>query len=283
MKPAFQKNAALLADMAQARQRNQARVWWLGQSGFLLHTAGVSILFDPYLSDSLTRKYADTDKPHVRLTEPVIDPAKLTGVDLITSSHLHTDHFDGETLLPLLEGNPHARLLLPRANLDSALQKLGPVASRLIPIDAGETVTLDGMKLHGIPAAHNTVERDEQGHCRFLGFVAQAGGLSVYHSGDTLLHDGLSAALRRFPIDLALLPINGNKPERRVAGNLHGVEAARLAAEISARLAIPHHFDMFAFNTEPPDEFEAECRRLGQPFHTLRNGEGLDLSTANAG
>ena len=37
------------------------------------------------------------------------------------------------------------------------------------------------------------------------------------------------------------------------------------------------YFDMFAFNTEPPDEFEATCRELGQPFRTLRNGEGMDL------
>jgi L-ascorbate metabolism protein UlaG (beta-lactamase superfamily) len=50
-----------------------------------------------------------------------------------------------------------------------------------------------------------------------------------------------------------------------------------LASAIGARLAVPHHFDMFAFNTEPPDEFVAECRRLGQPYQVLENGSGLDL------
>ena len=34
---------------------------------------------------------------------------------------------------------------------------------------------------------------------------------------------------------------------------------------------------MFEFNTAAPDVFEAECRRLGQAFRTLRNGEGVDL------
>jgi L-ascorbate metabolism protein UlaG (beta-lactamase superfamily) len=58
---------------------------------------------------------------------------------------------------------------------------------------------------------------------------------------------------------------------------MDGREAAWLAREVGARLAIPHHFDMFEFNTEPPDVFEAECRRLGQAFRTLRNGEGVDL------
>ena len=67
-------------------------------------------------------------------------------------------------------------------------------------------------------------------------------------------------------IDVALLPINGRAPERRVAGNLNGEEAAALAHEIGARLAVPMHFEMFEFNTEPPDAFVAACERLGQPL-----------------
>jgi L-ascorbate metabolism protein UlaG (beta-lactamase superfamily) len=62
-----------------------------------------------------------------------------------------------------------------------------------------------------------------------------------------------------------------------VAGNLDGSEAALLAYEISAGVAVPHHFDMFEFNTAPPDEFVAECHRLGQECRALRNGEGMDL------
>ena len=128
-----------------------------------------------------------------------------------------------------------------------------------------------------MPSAHEQVERDERGLYRFLGFVVRVDGLTVYHSGDTRLHDGLAGALAPWRPDVVLLPINGSKPERRVAGNMDGQEAAWLAHELGARLAIPHHFDMFRFNTEPPDVFEAECRRLGQAFKTLRNGEGVDV------
>jgi L-ascorbate metabolism protein UlaG (beta-lactamase superfamily) len=79
--------------------------------------------------------------------------------------------------------------------------------------------------------------------------------------------------LRRHRIDLALLPINGDLPERRVAGNLNGAEAAALARDVSARVVIPCHFDMFEFNTDSPDEFVAACRRLDQSFKVLRAGE----------
>jgi L-ascorbate metabolism protein UlaG (beta-lactamase superfamily) len=282
MKPACQKDDALLRDIAEARTRGQARLWWLGQSGFLVQVAGKSVLFDPYLSDSLTAKYAQTDKPHERLTERVISPSQLTGVDVITSSHNHTDHLDAETLLPLLDANPRATLVVPRANVSFVLDRLGRVESRLVPIDAGETVRISGVELLGIPAAHNTVERDALGHCRFLGMVAQVEEWKLYHSGDTMLHDGLVPALRPLSIDVALVPINGNKPERRVAGNLNGAEAAKLSLDIGARLSVPHHFDMFAFNNEPPDLFVTECRRLGQAFRVLENGEGLDLGVSRA-
>jgi L-ascorbate metabolism protein UlaG (beta-lactamase superfamily) len=277
LRPAFQKDEALLADIAEARRRGARRLWWLGQSGFLLHAGGKTVLFDPYLSDSLTRKYENTDKPHIRLTERVLAPERLIGVDYITCSHNHTDHLDPETLLPILHTNPNAKLLVPAANVSFVLGRLGPVKSHLVPIDAGESISVANVIFLAIPAAHNTIERDDQGRCRFLGYVARVGQFSLYHSGDTLLHEGLFTALRPLAVDVACLPINGNKPERRVAGNLSGLESARLAHEVDARLAIPHHFDMFAFNTEPPDQFEAECLRLGQPFHTLQNGEGVDL------
>src|SRR5258706_7314584 len=91
-------------------------LWWLGQSGFMWVQRGRGVLLDPYLSDSLTRKYASTDKPHVRITPLVIEADQLGAVgafDLITSSHNHNDHLDAVTLLPNLSFHPHARLLIP--------------------------------------------------------------------------------------------------------------------------------------------------------------------------
>jgi L-ascorbate metabolism protein UlaG (beta-lactamase superfamily) len=278
MKAALQKDDELRADMARARAEGRARLWWLGQSGFLLYTSGGAVLFDPYLSDSLTRKYAGTGQPHVRMTERVIAPYQLTGINVIVVSHNHTDHFDAETIWPLLAANAGAKLVIPRASRAFAQKRLGQVEG-VVEVDAGESVTVAGVELHGIAAAHNTVERDEEGRCRFLGYVARVDGFTIYHSGDTLWHDALVGALAPFRPDVALVPINGNKPARRVAGNLDGREAARLAFEIGAGVAVPHHFDMFEFNTEPPDEFEAQCRLLGQKYRTLRPGEGMDLST----
>ena len=73
------RDDALVAD-AEAAPRDALCLWWLGQSGFLVAWAGVRVLLDPYLSDSLTRKYAGTDRPHVRMTARVVAPERLTGL-----------------------------------------------------------------------------------------------------------------------------------------------------------------------------------------------------------
>jgi L-ascorbate metabolism protein UlaG (beta-lactamase superfamily) len=68
----------------------------------------------------------------------------------------------------------------------------------------------------------------------------------------------------------------GGPPERGVAGNHPAAAAARLANHINAWVAIPCHYDMFEFNTASPDDFAAECKRLGQRHRVLKLGERFD-------
>ena len=268
---------ALLADVRASDKRDgNFRLWWLGQSGFLLQWQGVHVLLDPYLSDSLTRKYSETDKPHVRMTELVIDPARLSFVDIATSSHNHTDHLDAETLSPLLSGNPRLKLVVAEANRAFVAERLGIDSAIPISVDDGATVEVSGIRFTGVASAHESVERDEQGRSRFLGYVLQFGEWVLYHSGDTIRYPEMAEKLRTFGVHVALLPINGRAPERRVPGNLSGPEAARLAKDIGAWTVIPCHFEMFEFNTASPDEFVAECRRIGQSYRVLRCGERWD-------
>ena len=268
---------ALLADIRASDKRDGSfRLWWLGQSGFLLQWQGVHVLLDSYLSDSLTRKYSQTDKPHVRMTELVVDPAQLSFVDVVTSSHNHTDHLDAETLRPILAGNPRPKLLIAESNRAFVAERLGIDSAIPIGVDDGTTVEVSGIRFSGVASAHETVERDELGRARFLGYALQFGDWVVYHSGDTIRYPEMAEKLRPFGAHIALLPINGRAPERRVAGNLSGPEAAQLAKDIGARMVIPCHFEMFEFNTASPGEFVTECRRLGQPCQVLRCGERWD-------
>jgi L-ascorbate metabolism protein UlaG (beta-lactamase superfamily) len=195
-------------------------LWWLGQSGFLLQWKGKRILMDPYLSDSLTKKYAGTEKPHIRMSERVIDPALLKNIFIVTSSHNHTDHLDAETLIPILKNNPDVRFIIPEANTDIVVERVKCGHDLPVKLSDGKSVTIDEFTLYGIPAKHNEIERDENGNCKYMGYVIEFGDHTVYHSGDTLWFDEMVDTLKPFEPDVAILPINGNDPARKVAGNL---------------------------------------------------------------
>jgi L-ascorbate metabolism protein UlaG (beta-lactamase superfamily) len=269
----LQAGDGLLADV-RAADPQRLHLWWLGQSGFLVAWQGSHLLLDPYLSDSLTRKYAGTDKPHERMTELVIAPERLDVVDVITASHAHTDHLDPDTLRAL----PDVPIVAPEAHRDLVVERSG---REPLGIDDGQTVEVAGFAISAVPAAHEAIERDGDGRMLHLGYVVQCGPLALYHAGDTIPYDRMAERVRAVAaIDVALLPINGRRPERRVSGNLWGDEAAELAHAIGARVAVPMHFEMFTFNSEPPDLFVETCRRLAQPYRVLRAGERLPISPA---
>ncbi len=79
-------------------------------------------------------------------------------------------------------------------------------------------------------------------------------------------------------MDVAFLPINGNKPERKVAGNLNAEEAALIGKSIGAKLVVPHHYHLFAFNTEDPKAFEEQCLKHGVNHKVLEIGEGVIIA-----
>ncbi|NDJ60789.1 MAG: MBL fold metallo-hydrolase [Chloroflexi bacterium] len=271
-----QMGAALVADIAAAQpEPGQIALWWLGQSGFCIKAASATVYIDLYLSEHLTTKYADTAKPHIRMTRAPLRGADLQDVAWVFATHKHSDHLDPGTLPDLLAANPTARLVLPQATRDHAVS-LGLDPAHLIPTRGAETLTLDGLTVHAVPAAHPALDHDAANGYPFLGYVFELDGVTVYHSGDTLVYEGLADQLAPHTIDIALLPINGTSARLKaldVPPNMNIPEALDLAATIGARLLIPHHYAMFTFNTADVNEFIQAAEISGQPYHVLRCGE----------
>jgi L-ascorbate metabolism protein UlaG (beta-lactamase superfamily) len=135
----LQSDAGFLADIERASRESPEKLhlWWLGQSGYLLRHRETTLLIDPYLSDSLTTKYMGTAKPHVRMHRRVVDPAELGRtlgrIDLVTSSHAHTDHLDPQTLQPLVQSARVRYFLVPRAIRDLAVERSNAASVREPP------------------------------------------------------------------------------------------------------------------------------------------------------
>jgi L-ascorbate metabolism protein UlaG (beta-lactamase superfamily) len=100
--------------------------------------------------------------------------------------------------------------------------------------------------------------------------------VTIYHSGDTVIYAGLAERLAQYPLDIAFLPINGSDERRHalhVPPNMTLHEALDLAGQVGKPLVIPHHYDMFTFNTADVGTFEQVAQEIGQPYHVMQCGE----------
>lgn len=136
---------------------------------------------------------------------------------------------------------------------------LGIAAERVIAAQPERPVELGGVTVHPVPACHGVDVADAYsfgrelsgGRYRYLGYVVEAGGVRVYHAGDTVIYEGMEDWLRRHPPDVALLPINGrdhHRESQNIVGNMDHREAAELAAAVGVGLLVPMHYEMFAIN-----------------------------------
>jgi len=235
-------------------QANEA--YWLGQAGFWIDIEGHRILIDPYLSDSLAQKYADTKYPHERMMEIPVQSHDLPRPDVVLITHGHTDHMDADTLLVLAERFADIPFVVPAAEEELARSRIGENA-HLELVTSGDHIELDNIAITVFPAAHEVRKQDSAGRDFYLGYGITCGGIRIYHSGDTVVFDDLVALLRQFRPHIAMLPVNGRDAERAangVPGNMTMSEAIAFCQECRIPRLIPQHFGLFEFNTASDGE-----------------------------
>ncbi|MFW5688378.1 MAG: MBL fold metallo-hydrolase, partial [Spirochaetota bacterium] len=274
--------------LAEPAPRAGIELVWLGQAGFLVRSAHASLVIDPYLSDSLAVKYRGREFAHERLVPVPVEPTELTGVHAVLATHAHTDHLDPGTLPGLAIANPEATFVVPRAHHALAAERGAP-AARTVAINTGESFDTGEagqaggagaspaatLRITAVPAAHEARELDADGNDRFLGYVIELAGVTLYHSGDCVPFAGLRESLAAHAVDIALLPVNGRdepRASRGVPGNFTPAEAWELARAIGARYLVAHHWGMFAFNTADPAAVE---RVFDEPSRAGARGDGL--------
>lgn len=222
-------------------------VWFLGQESVILKGGETVVYIDPYVSEDGARQFP-----------PVVGTGDVLHADAIFITHDHSDHLDKEAMPVIAASNPDAVFMAPFC-CGEQLKERGVQEGRLLGAKEGERVTF-GPELEVVPvaAAHESLERDEEGHPRYVGYIMRLNGVSLYHAGDTVLFPELIETVKEAGIDLALVPINGRdyfRNSRNIVGNMNYREAAEFAAVAGFDTVIPLHYDLFAGNAEHPGYF----------------------------
>ena len=123
-------------------------------------------------------------------------------------THVHIDHTDPDTVLPLAEASPEARFVAPFTSRDT-LVEAGLDEGRVVVPEVGEPLEVSGATVTAVPSAHTELEYDPGRGYPYLGYVIEWNGVTVYHAGDTVVYDSLVETLSAWDIDLAFVPING--------------------------------------------------------------------------
>jgi L-ascorbate metabolism protein UlaG (beta-lactamase superfamily) len=205
-------------------------VTYVGHSTVLIEADGTRLLTDPVLG----RRVA-----HLRRIAAVPEVAELASLDAVLISHAHHDHLDLPSLRRLA---PSVLAVVPR-DWAGLARRAG--LRRVAEVEAGDRVTVGAVEVVATPAAHDGRRLPFGRSAEALGYVVE-GRQSVYFAGDTDLFDGMGDLVPQ--LDLALLPVAGWGP-RLPPGHLDPAGAARAAALLRPRVAVPIHWGTFAART----------------------------------
>ena len=255
----------------------QLGIVWLGQSGFLIKSKSAVFLIDPYLSDFAEQWTFGKHNEHIRMHPAPIAPKEIYGVDVVLCTHDHVDHIDPYSIPVLALRNPQTRFVAPLTAKNRILG-LYVDESRLDVLSGLDSLEKGPVSVHAIPAAHSQLDYDKENGYPYLSYVIKVDGLTIFHAGDTVPYDKQAKYLSAFNIDVALLPVNGEKdPSLDLLPNFNIHQAVQFAQDINVKLTIPMHYDMFTINTININDFKMAAKDKIN-FQIVKLGAPLVLS-----
>ena len=211
---------------------------------------------------------------------PTPTAESMRDLDAVLISHLHHDHADLGSLRRLGRAT---RMLVPPGSRKFFERHGFRAVTELAP---GQSSQVAGLQVTATEAVHHGGRRLFAKHVEAIGFLVR-GRRRVYFAGDTDFFEGMRELDPE--LDLALLPVWGWGPDIG-PGHLDPAEAARAAAALSPRLAVPIHWGtLYPFGLErfkgdplrrPGGEFAAAVRELAPQVATrvLSPGESVSLA-----
>lgn len=175
---------------------------------------------------------------------------------------------------------------MPKLLIKELSKDLKIPEDRFVGLDDAKTITSGGLKITGIAAAHEFLDKDVvTGSYPYLGFIIEGNGCVLYHSGDTCIYEGLYSKLKKWNrIDVMFIPINGRDAKKyrtNIIGNMTYQEAVDLAGDVKPGLVVPGHYEMFSGNSEDPLLFSdyLDSKYSGIPCWIGSHGDKVLINT----
>ena len=242
----------------------------LGNAGVEISLGQAALVIDLFEDNSPL-------EPFVGPVHTELPPPASEAVQAALVTHLHSDHADPKAISRVLAED--GTVLRPEpssgkgpevAGLAVAEAGLSELGLRQRPMAWWERAEVGPFAITAVPAVDGF--GDPQ-----VSWVVEAGGVRIFHGGDTIFHGWWWPIRERCgPIDLALLPINGpavSLPHRQPAHGfpsaLDPKQAAVAASILGANLAVGIHYDAFHHDPtylqvdRPAERFAEEAGELG--------------------
>ena len=200
------------------------KITWLGQAGLLFETQDLTIIIDPYLSNSVERI-----QPHFWRRVAVDERFLKIKPDVIVLTHNHLDHTDPDTLCHYLGENTEICVLASENAWKQTRELFGGIKNNYVTFNEGTEWTEKGVHFKAVRANHSDTYA--------IGVLITAEDKTYYITGDTLYDERILDALPR-EIEAVFLPVNG------IGNNMNMTDAARFCERIGA-FAIPMHCGLF--------------------------------------
>jgi L-ascorbate metabolism protein UlaG (beta-lactamase superfamily) len=253
-------------------------VTFIGHSSFLLQVNGRKLLVDPVFSKRLIVLR--------RQRRPGAMVEQLPAIDLVLLTHAHMDHLDMASLRRVIRATRRLTGRTPEVvvphGVEDLVERLG--FSQVHGLSWWEQIEVQGLTITMTPCKHWGARMFRDTHRGYGGYVVEAGGQSVYHSGDTAYFDGFREIGQRLKPEVALLPIGAYFPDTYRSVHTSPEEAVRAFVELDAQRMVPMHYGTFRLGREPMEEpvqrLKAEAARLGikEQIKILEEGETMHLS-----
>ena len=226
------------------------KVTWLTQAGLLFENERLSIMVDPYLSNSV----GECD-PKKNRRIPVKEEYLSYHPDVLIITHDHLDHLDPTTLASILDTEKPITVIAP-LNAYRRLVEFGGVHNYVL-LRPHSVWSEEGVTFYAVSAAHSDTEA--------AGYIIDDGDRTFYVTGDTLYnYDVIDEVLELVEdgVDYCFLPING------VGNNMNAKDASDFAYEIGARRAVPLHYGLF--DDIEPATFDFEDGLILMPYQPTK-------------